>query len=84
MKEHFCYCYLLKSQDINKANIVPCTLCEDRLLDEKDISALSVDWACLHQEFITPDLIQRLCLQVLSHISEEVTATHKYVSKKVS
>jgi len=81
-KEHFCYCCLLRSKDINKSNVSLCTLCEDRLPVEKDISAVNVEHECMHQEFITPDLMQRLRLQVLSCVSEEVIATHANVTKR--
>jgi hypothetical protein len=81
-KEHFCYCCLMTSDQINKANKDPCSLCSQPSQIDDEIPFADVQRECLHQEFITPDLLQRLRLQMLSAISEGVHATHSYVTKK--
>jgi hypothetical protein len=68
-KEHFYYCCLMKSKDINKANNVSCSICTSREPEEiSNLTELNIAHECLHQEVITPDLMQRLRLHMLSCI----------------
>jgi hypothetical protein len=83
-KENFYYCCLMTSKDINKANDVPCADCAGVTAEEiSDLEPLNVEYECLHQEFITADLLDRLRLQISAYISEEVKNTHRVVTERI-
>ena len=78
-KEHFCLYCLQMSRDFNAPNK---EFCESLTEDHMQIPFNDMKWECMHQEFMSKQLIAMLRQQLTSAISPEVKESHAEILLK--
>jgi hypothetical protein len=82
VKKYFCQYCVTTSNDSDKANPHCCKYCQ-KYPDEKKIFPFpDVKWECLHHDFITESLIDRLREQLQLEYPEEFREWHRDIRKK--
>jgi hypothetical protein len=82
VKKYFCQYCVTTSEDIDKANSQCCEYCEQYPDEKKIFPFPDVKWECMHREFITETLIDRLREQLQREYPEEFCEQNRDIRKK--
>jgi hypothetical protein len=81
VKKYFCQYCVTTSSEIDKANDNFCEYCLNLSEDSRSFPFPDVQWECLHQEFVTDAMVDRLREQLEVEYPPESREQHKEIQK---